>query len=208
MRELGREGGVAWLAERLRRGDLERWRIELAAYCGDAEARLAAPLPLCRDCADEDGWCPNRDLPCDDRDFTDWLRGLERWPGALLRAAIAAAWACWDEWGGEDKAWIEAGLDTTRRSDPYEALLALKAWADDPSEESLDAVGLIGVTFDEGTLGLLPVARERWWASATVAVANESTVGCETGIHAASELIGEQRVREAICGRLIEWALR
>lgn len=28
MRELGRDGGVAWLAERLRRGDVERWRIE------------------------------------------------------------------------------------------------------------------------------------------------------------------------------------
>lgn len=89
MRELGREGGVAWLAERLRRGDLERSMVELAAYCGDAEARLAAPTPLCRDCADEDGWCPNRDLPCDDRDFDLWLRGLERWPGALREAELA-----------------------------------------------------------------------------------------------------------------------
>ena len=39
MRELGRDGGVAWLAERLRRGDLARSMVELAAYAGSAEAR-------------------------------------------------------------------------------------------------------------------------------------------------------------------------
>lgn len=157
MRELGRDGGVAWLAERLRRGDLERWRIELAAYCGDSEAAEVVDMRdetcCCGEsyhghtmehmfvhacdyygCLEAKGClCPRLEPPLG---FDLWLRGLERWQGALREAELACDVLCY-------------GKELRQR------------WSAGPLNYAMD-----------------------------------------TG-----ELHGEQRVREAIAARLIEWAL-
>lgn len=140
MRELERERGALWLAERLRRGDVERSMVELAAYAGDAEAREVlgyCHLGHCEHSSyQETLWQHAESL-----DFGLWLRGLERWPGALREAELACDVVMW----GEER-------------EPY-------GWRD-------------------GAAGLV-----RW-------------------IRVVAERKGEQRVREAICERLREWALR
>lgn len=73
------EDEAAWLAARLRAGELPRERVELAAWCGHAGARA---LTGGGDAADGLG-------------LDDWLRGLTRWRRAPARAALAAARLAW-----------------------------------------------------------------------------------------------------------------
>lgn len=102
-RERSGEHSVESLTERLRCGELTRSQVELAAHCGHKAARVAL------------GWVAGGNgrvyytrsgcsvgspdalfSGAGPEHFADWLRGLERWPGALLRAAVAAARASLD----------------------------------------------------------------------------------------------------------------
>lgn len=98
-----REGHtVAALAERVRVGELSRSDLELAAYCGHEAARIVTTgdprtgwaLWTCLDYMLEPGDPYHEDRfqwwKFDKQPFGYWLRGLERWDGALLRAARAA----------------------------------------------------------------------------------------------------------------------
>lgn len=73
-----RDDEAAWLAARVRAGDLPRERVELAAWCGHAGARAVAGVGA-----------------SDDLDLEAWLRGLSRWRRAPARAALAAARLAW-----------------------------------------------------------------------------------------------------------------
>ncbi len=73
-----REDEAAWLAARVRAGDLPRERVELAAWCGHEGARAVAGVGA-----------------ADDLDLEGWLRGLSRWRRAPARAALAAARLAW-----------------------------------------------------------------------------------------------------------------
>ena len=99
LRQRGRSGEhtVESLAERLRCGDLTRSQVELAAYCGHEAARV-----LLGWVAGSNGRIYYTHSGCSagspdalfsgagTQHFADWLRGLEWWPGALLRATKAA----------------------------------------------------------------------------------------------------------------------
>ncbi len=74
-----RDDEAAWLAARVRAGDLPRERVELAAWCGHEGARAVAGVGAAADRLDLD----------------DWLRGLRRWRRAPARAALAAARLAW-----------------------------------------------------------------------------------------------------------------
>lgn len=68
------EDEAAYLRERVRVGELTKERLELAAYCGEPGAQLAADLRL--------------DVPLD---WRSWALGLERWGAWVgLHAYLAA----------------------------------------------------------------------------------------------------------------------
>lgn len=84
---------AAWLRSQIRAGQAERSQVELAAWCGDSQA------------CDALGWSPDSLVGlqwgiCDgkgpvtpqDARIDDWIDDLlARWPGASIRATVAAA---------------------------------------------------------------------------------------------------------------------
>ena len=79
------EDEAAYLLERVRVGDLEKEKLELAAYCGHEGARLALgdeALPTALTCEED----PSSDS------IRSWAAGLRRWDGECsARAALAVA---------------------------------------------------------------------------------------------------------------------
>lgn len=216
-RALEREGDTpAALTARLRDGSLTRDRLELAAYCGHAGAREVLPwpydCPACdgSGCFDWDGDDPEECRNCgglgggywaDEAPNGAWLRGLERWPGASVRAALAAGkttlpCSCC---GG--------GHPSCRRDclGEVEALSAIQLWL------SGDSSGVeILPPPDHGGSGLLyhlrrlaiPCRKPRLLSSPSSL--RTARWCCEE----AARIAGAQPVREAIQAALIEWALQ
>ncbi len=85
------QAAVALLRQRVRAGEVSQAMLELAAYCGHEGARELDPIEM----RDVQHFLPkdSRGDPSTAR-FHLWLRGLERWPDALLRAVLAVRpWA-------------------------------------------------------------------------------------------------------------------
>ena len=182
---------VAVLAARLRDGSLTRDRLELAAYCGHAGAREALGVYPCGCPLGTDNLSACLGTPLAPLANLDaWLRGLGRWPGALLRAAVAAAWAV-----------HACGFGCMGGSAEHRAIEAAEAWLADPSELRLGAA-------HEACAGI----GANWCYFAPLLpppCGLDATFGATPGpILSAAGEAGEQPVREAVCAALIEWALR
>jgi len=197
---------VALLRHRMRAGELDRAAVELAAYCGDEVAReVVGKQPwtvLHQFTPDRDFWKFMDSFR--EKDFARWLSGLSRWPGAEVRAAVAAGWCAlevwehsmgwryiagygWEPFGGPT---LCAGYEARR---PRRALTLAQAYADDPTEANREA----WESLRDITLPLwVPMASD-------IEDSQESLVG----IDAAANLAGKATVREAICEALIEWVL-
>lgn len=175
------------LLERVRRGELARERLELAAYLGHAVARLAHGDRIFGAAA-EAGLV----------DFEAWVRGLDQWPGALVRAALAAARCAQVEWIGTHStaSWEVTGVEA--------AIAAAETLVATPGKPGEDIARL---AHDE-----LP----DFAYYAALAVMGDQTNGnpfrrslCAIlpNGESASQVAGTSAVREAIRDALIPWAL-
>ena len=167
---------VKVLRDRMRRGDLSRERVELAAYCGNGVAReVVGPmhdaLPEVR------GWTFTGGIPSLER----WTKGLQRWGHTVqVRAGLAAA----------ERAWWASGCD----GNAAEALDAVQAWLDNPSEAS----------------------RQRWEEAAESAAGpgvrwilrpSDDAMTLRARVKAAAKATSEEGVRKAMQAALTGWAL-
>lgn len=182
-RALEREGDTPEaLSARLRDGSLTRDRLELAAYCGHAGAREAAGIYPCG--------CPvgtDELLAClgvRPANLNDWLRGLERWPGALELASLAAnveRFKLMPKGGSRYGVWL--------------SIDAHSAWLINPSGRTWYVwIDAHGAADPDGN----------WLAAPYDIVAADHRDRVERCV----EGTGEQPVREAIQAALIEWALQ
>lgn len=214
------EAQARQLAERVRAGTLTRERLELAAYCGDAAAREAlggAGLVL----TGKDGAGRPVDLfeagPSVHRvHFWPWVEGLERWRRlhAPVMAAVAAARLaatreergqhyadCPDSWTPRDRACpaCVAAIDSRARR----AVEAAEAWCAFPCERYATEWANRSHN-DRGFLApkWLPCPPDTGLACATQSSYYEAI---RTAIEFCAK--GIPPVREAICARLIAWAL-
>lgn len=217
---------AAYLWERVRRGDLSRERLELAAYCGDEGARsVVNPADLANDwghCREDDeqpdhcescSWWVVHQVGCPAGRLPAWLQGLSRWgPEVQVRAGLAAAEVALPVWELSQGFRYQASDDSlrciyssrafsarlSRTWAPRRALGAVRAWLEDPSEAN----------------------RERWYQAQWVGGIPEWVPFCgdrdvgpvEThafvlGVRSAAQATSEPKVREAIQRGLIAWAL-
>ncbi len=198
-RTRGERDTVRALTERRRAGLLTREQIQLAAYCGHEAARVVVGESCSCGLAPEDA----TDLCLDEPGgWGEWLRGLERWPGAQLRASLAAAELAW------------AHLLRLHGSMPQEARRALesvRAYMDEPTDDRLRAWMVAWSGTSESAW--LPAPRESvngrvheiQAAARAVAPFPPGTIGGPDYERCRHE--GERRAREAICAALIGWAL-
>lgn len=184
---------AALLAARMRRGELTRERVEIAAYAGDEAARLAVPhLVLDRGVT----WAD-----VDAQRLTDWVRGLSRWGSeVLVRAAVAAAKAAYARWA--------LGAHAYRA---FHAIDAAEAWLACPCEEHrvlCDGENNGGVAADAPWAGAMLMA---------VLVAAMPPDGDHVGhvrsyvldaVMHASPVAGEAAACKAIRSSLVAWADR
>lgn len=112
----------AYLLELLRAGQLAAERLELAAYCGDVPARIAAGRPA-RGCALH----ANFEV-CIDCDPTLWIEGL---PDLFSKeVCIRAAWLAAEE--------ARIRLPSFGSRAARETLEALAEWLEDPTVERIE----------------------------------------------------------------------
>lgn len=196
-------------------------RLEIATYCGSPGARMM----LAGAKTSEGGWllntlqrCPHDpsttkttcSYPCINHDcFAHWLSGLSRWPGTLLRGAIAAtevAFQCWRQRFGR---YCYEGHRTLFAEEQavLDAINAAKRFRDDWTAENRETCGQTQVLTDNGTFGLLAVERDRWWANVVIGIANNRPTYYESGILHAALLTSEDKVRTAIQTELVGWVL-
>lgn len=166
---------VAWLTERMRAGTLTREAVDLAAYCGDPAARVGNPHYAFK--------------PVTYRKLDDWVADLDRWPGALERAALAAC----EVWLGVDPHAYPNAKRLQR-----EALQAARAHIEAPSEATREACATL-------------------WATSSLDLPTTRLCGGLDGVHSpswpvvvvteAARLSDPAAVRAGICRALIEWTL-
>lgn len=215
------EARAAWIRERLRAG-LDPERVELAAYCSDPAALTA--LPPCErfseacephlecDCCGCHDGVPLAGAEAKPPDYercvragrlyslTVWLRGLSRWEGAQVRAAMAAARMALEvaaeraKFDGRPIERIHAELRAAGR-----AIEAAEAWAACPCEEHLQAW--------RTACSLVAMGRFPWLPHALAADSPERAESLRASIVIAAGVAGEPAVREAIQRALVEWAL-
>ncbi|MGE0708248.1 MAG: hypothetical protein AB7N76_18740 [Planctomycetota bacterium] len=110
------EAAAALLRARQRSGELPTWRLELAAYCGDANARQLLP-----------------DAVQGPPEPNDWAWGLARWgKPVLVRAGVLAARAVAAE--------VEVGFSHEGLPAVIEAAAD---WSEEPSEERAQEAHLL-----------------------------------------------------------------
>lgn len=222
---------AAFLRERVRLGLLDSERLLLAAYCEAEAAREAVGWPLA-----PVGWwdprlCDKHHVPptrcCDGAytsspHFSGWISGLSRWPGALVRAAVAAGWValrahrcreCID-WAGFHHLW--AGFHHLCRSVTagHKAICAAEEWLKCPCEEHLEnLLPFTGDHYGDGSASTPSFALNT--ARAVALLGGASGVCAETpgqaartAVEDAARLTDEPTVRTAICEALISWSLR
>jgi hypothetical protein len=190
------------LVARMRRGDLTRERVELAAYCGHEAARLVVDpdhrvgtyfhLP------------PTADRPHgihgDGVPLRDTVSDLARWGASVLvRASVAAARAAYARWA--------LGAHAYRA---FHAIRAAEEWLACPCD------GHRSLCDGENNGG---VAADAPWAGAmlmAVLVAAMPPTGDHVGhvrsyvldtVDSAAAIAGEAAVRDAIRSSLASWAL-
>lgn len=182
-------------------------RLNLAAYCGDAGARLLITdeLAVAYQVIDRDN-------------LSDWLTGLQRYPkSVMIRAAVAAARVVLRALEQADSLEWDAGANQYVRV------------PGGPVKNSLFSVAVAGVLFARRAIE----AAEAWLADPTEANRGEpATTVVSTGsgdwwtqlpgliqgapcgpaiIQAAARALGtdgEPTVRAAICAELVEWVTR
>lgn len=192
------EAQGALIRERLRAGDLSQERVELAAYCGHEGARFAID-PECGAFGLHNEWLTGA------LDLLAWLRGLSRWEGAQVRAAMAAARVALEvaaeraKFDGRPIERIHAELRAAGR-----AIEAAEAWAACPCEEHWNAWHEAFV--NAGHLLWLPFPLFPGHLRSELRAAFEEERPAE-GIAEAARLAGEPAVREAIQRALVEWTL-
>lgn len=185
LRQLERGGERARvLVERLRAGTLTIERLELAAYCGDHDARQVAATGE------------------PEEDFHEFAHGLERWGvDVRRRAALAVARRIVGSWEEERLARARRAvrafegaitLDATKY--PRLAIEAGEAWLACPCDEHLQRWN--AAVYEVGRR--LP-AESRW-------VPCEDEVG-HLHLSHASHRIPQRDARQAIERALIAWAL-
>ena len=231
--EGGTEDRAAYLRARVHAGLLTREGVHLAAYLGDQVARLVVPPPWgggelvtttgrttspTWEQWDEWQWDPIR----------DGLAGLEHWPGAMVRAAVAvgrAALPAWEErWASEcagervpglgDGATFceQVGGPSTRTcpsqcTAPRRALEAVEEWIADPSEANRQRCAELG-RVEQGASALPYRVSGILWS-----IAPRDPINLQHGRwHAAKRAIEhsgltEPQVRTAIREALVPWAL-
>lgn len=198
---------------------LFRAGVELAAYCGCVEARAVLDWP-----SDVAEMCPcgsfahtveGHDMEMG-RIGPLWLNGLSRWPGALLRAAIAAAREALPVWERSDDVFAEAEL---RNVDPRprRALKAAEAYAADPTEErreawevACNAIPTLGFVWVPDPIMVVETGRKsaaqvRVMIGAAASLLCQHSPDCINPPPACNKC--DARVRAAICEALIPWAL-
>lgn len=192
------------LLERVRAGTLSRERLELAAYCGDAGARVVLPGPHrspngCRLCHGHPdgvlvmqiagaGRKPWERIQCE-HDLGALVRGLARWqPSAAIRAGCSAG-----------RVAAQFFLRVPRPL--IEALCAAEAWLDCPCSPCAEAAFVAADRCQRGHDG-----REIIWATGP-GLALRGGGYWDSGIFSAAKLAGEGPVQIAVCETLIAWAL-
>lgn len=194
-------------------------RLALAAYCGHEGAREMVPF------RDALGIAPGGLLATepehvwrfiDEAEPDRWLSGLTRWPGAPVRAAVAAAWVALGVWMARHRAaahnghkfeWAWCGeclgIVAARK-----ALEAAERWLEGTEEARVACAVLCYSSLEESSL-----PRFAWellcWISD---VRDDGTLlrqrdRLRDSMEAAAEIAGEETVRAAICERLVGWAL-
>jgi len=110
------EDEARYLLERVRVGDLEREKLELAAYCGHEGAQSAvvhSPSPA--------------------RSVDDWVSGLRRWGHhAFAQVAHVAAEAVLPVWEDGERSFDDDGTEDNR---PRAALAAVSEWLNCPCDD-------------------------------------------------------------------------
>jgi hypothetical protein len=214
------EAGYGQICTACASGQPFRDRLELAAYCGDAAARIVCPddprtwgatvtghglqdgCPAC-------GWALIHRYDCEGLAFKDWSSAFVRWgPEVQVRAAVAAARAVLPAWcdgtrlSGRAMHTARAARDgycgrCTKRTagwaEPGDMIEAAEAWLAVPTDE-----------VREYWHSVMPDAPEPCWTPST-----RSALGCrETNTPAiCAGMIGEGAVRAAIQAALTAWAL-
>lgn len=210
------EAQARQLAERVRVGTLTRERLELAAYCGNAPARLTGiprqakapprnPEDGCEACSDlgasivgaRDGLPVTVPCPCTDPlnfPLSEWVSGLRRWGrDVLIRASLTSAYSALFAEQRRNKGIMLNG---------HRLLNACRAWLDDPCER---LVMDWHEEWADSPIGWAPMApllpysppesfaemRHRWIEPAICA----------------SRVAGESVVREDMQAALVSWAL-
>lgn len=208
------EDQAALLRVRVRSGDLAQERLELAAYCGDKAAILAAGGPCCHFHARS-----TLEAPCVDNPPTlgSLVGGLSRWgPEVLVRAAVAAAKVAHEEDKRQSGCFI-CECECHRDEDPrapalcetcgymadVHALRGAEHWLDDPGEASLAAWRAVTSNTDT-----LPLWAPVWtWPQGRTARTGTASRCPEEGIRSAAHLAGEAPVRDAIRAALVAYVL-
>lgn len=190
-------------------------RVELAAYCADKAAWLAAGAPWFGSQGERRGsnmgstWAECRNILAP-AGLATWVQGLSRWgPDALVRAASAAA------------------RETLPLAPPSAkmALLMIDAWLECPCDTHAMACRGACAALDPDEMGLGVGHPESPFVHALAAVfwrhpgedvrrghrtAAEKERPDSHAMHAMTQavgLAGEQPVREAIQSALVSWAL-
>lgn len=189
-----RDGGpvdqAAWLAERVRVGELDLERLRLAAYVGHAGARaMLGPS-----------------APTSPGDFCEWIAGLLPFARALedrVNLVAHVALACARRESASSGAWRELSESLERALAVHPPDLRELAYdALDIEDQDLGALSIVGLALqDASAIDLVEIA-----------VDSAHDVGCEylgIGAHPAPESlrVGSPLVRAAIAARLEAWAL-
>lgn len=202
----------AWLAARLRAGELSRERLELAAYCGDETARALASLKVVYRVTVLGGASKGtaatgslwRWEVADKQDLHTWARGLGTWGHEVqVRAGLAAALEAFGDPSATRPCFC--GVDGVRCESclTLRAVDSVRAWLGDPGEENRK----VCQEFTRHDLHL-----PGWIDGVLMAIAGSFRPEHRSGriqcsVEDAAQATSEQAVREAMQRELIAWAL-
>jgi len=196
----------AWLRERLRSGELDRERVELAAYCG-SEGALGLWRSWDRSMPNHDtGKIANalyrvRKYGVSGCGLPQWLQGLARWGNHVMaRAALAAGRVALLK-----LPWLDSrpGADGgSRYLSVLRALEAAEAWLECPCEEHREAA----LAHQGRPAGMGVDPRPNWWWAPSLAIQGKPSALRQ--IRECARIVTEATVREAICADLVGFALQ
>lgn len=190
-----RDGGpveqAAWLAERMRVGELDRERVRLAAYVGHAGARALL----------------GNDAPASPDDFSEWIAGLLPFARALedrVNLVAHVALACAHREGASSRVWTELSESLERALAVHPPdLRALDADALDLEDQDIGALALVGLVLqDASAVDLVEIAVH---SASDVGYEQLGLFGGRT--HSDQLRAGSPLVRAAVASRLVAWAL-